>query len=120
VAVVFEAPEGSVATAGLVTDLKDIIKKQGSIATTALGTLSGGASHPASSDGAIVAPFALNEAQASVIRSAMTRRLTVATGPPGTGKSQLVANLVATAVAADHSVLSAFTESSSQRASAFS
>jgi len=110
VAVVFEAPEGSAATAGLVTDLKDVIKKRGSIATTALGTLSGGASHPASSDGAtVVAPFTLNEAQESVIRLAMTRRLTVATGPPGTGKSQLVANLVATAVAADHSVLVAST-----------
>ncbi|MCM2429338.1 AAA domain-containing protein [Streptomyces sp. RKAG337] len=39
----------------------------------------------------------------------MTRRLTVATGPPGTGKSQLVANLVATAVAAGQSVLVAST-----------
>ncbi|WP_242440959.1 AAA domain-containing protein [Streptomyces sp. CB02923] len=39
----------------------------------------------------------------------MTRRLTVATGPPGTGKSQLVANLVATAISAGQTVLVAST-----------
>jgi hypothetical protein len=109
VAVVFEAPESSAATAGLVTDLKDIIEQSDGIAATALGTLSGGAASPAPGDFRMVAPFAVNEAQEAVIRSAMTRRLTVATGPPGTGKSQLVANLVATAVAADHSVLVAST-----------
>jgi AAA domain/Caspase domain len=109
VALVFEAPEKSAATAGLVTDLKEMIDKRGSIATTALGTLSGGGASPTSADVAIVAPYALNEAQEDVIRSAMTRHLTVATGPPGTGKSQLVANLVATAVTAGHSVLVAST-----------
>jgi hypothetical protein len=57
----------------------------------------------------LVTPLSCNEAQAAVLRSAMTRRLTVATGPPGTGKSQLVANLVATAVAADQRVLVAST-----------
>jgi len=108
VAVVFEAPEASAATTGLVTDLKEIIQQRGGIAGSALGTLSSGAG-PASGDSALVAPFATNEAQEAVIRSAMTRRLTVATGPPGTGKSQLVANLVATAVAADQSVLVAST-----------
>jgi hypothetical protein len=109
VALLFEAPEGSAATAGLVTDLKAIIDQRDGINATALGTLSGGAASPASDGCSIVAPFALNEAQEAVIRSAMTRRLTVATGPPGTGKSQLVANLVATAVAANHSVLVAST-----------
>jgi AAA domain-containing protein len=110
VAVVFEAPEKSAATAGLVTDLRAIIQQLASIAGTALGTLSSAAaSGAASGDSAMVAPFSANEAQEAVIRSAMTRRLTVATGPPGTGKSQLVANLVATAVAADQSVLVAST-----------
>jgi hypothetical protein len=108
VAVVFEAPEKSAATAGLVTDLREIIQQRGGIADTALDTLSGGVG-PALGDSAIVAPFPANEAQQAVIRSAMTRRLTVATGPPGTGKSQLVANLVATAVAANQSVLVAST-----------
>jgi hypothetical protein len=109
VAVVFEAPETSAATAGLVTDLREIIQQRGDIARTALGTLGGGVG-PAAGDSAMVAPFPTNEAQEAVIRSAMTRRLTVATGPPGTGKSQLVANLVATAVAADQSVLVASTD----------
>ncbi|MFC4375479.1 AAA domain-containing protein [Nocardia halotolerans] len=57
----------------------------------------------------IVTPLPCNEGQEAVIRSAMTRRLTVATGPPGTGKSQLVANLVATAVANGNTVLVAST-----------
>jgi hypothetical protein len=109
VAVLFEAPEGSAAIAGLVKDLKDIIDKRDRIDATALGTLSGGAASKASGDFTTVAPFPLNEAQEAVIRSAMTRRLTVATGPPGTGKSQLVANLVATTVAANESVLVAST-----------
>lgn len=56
-----------------------------------------------------VAPLPLNEGQQDVLRSAMTRRLTVATGPPGTGKSQLVANLVATAVSNGQKVLVAST-----------
>ncbi|WP_433672434.1 AAA domain-containing protein [Nocardia sp. CA-136227] len=57
----------------------------------------------------LVTPLSCNEAQEAVVRSAMTRRLTIATGPPGTGKSQLVANLVATAVADGQSVLVAST-----------
>ncbi|SDP36460.1 Caspase domain-containing protein [Actinopolyspora xinjiangensis] len=52
-----------------------------------------------------VAPRPLNERQEEILASAMSRTLTVATGPPGTGKSQLVANLVATAVSAGQSVL---------------
>ncbi|MHA6804646.1 caspase, EACC1-associated type [Salinifilum ghardaiensis] len=56
-----------------------------------------------------VAPWSLNERQEKILRSAMNRRLTVATGPPGTGKSQLVANVVATAVANGQSVLVAST-----------
>lgn len=56
-----------------------------------------------------VTPLATNPAQLRVLRSAMTRRLTVATGPPGTGKSQLVVNAVATAVAAHQNVLVAST-----------
>lgn len=52
-----------------------------------------------------VLPLACNDGQRAVLESAMTRRLTVATGPPGTGKSQLVVNLVATAVANGQKVL---------------
>src|SRR5699024_3879627 len=45
----------------------------------------------------------------TVLRAAMSQRLTVATGPPGTGKSQLVANVVATALTDQQSVLVAST-----------
>ena len=57
----------------------------------------------------LVAPGPLNEAQEAVIDAAMTRRLTVATGPPGTGKTALVTALCATAEAAGQSVLVAST-----------
>ncbi len=53
----------------------------------------------------LVTPSATNEAQQDIIRAAMSRRLTVATGPPGTGKSQLITGLVATATGAGESVL---------------
>lgn len=56
-----------------------------------------------------VVPRPLNEGQEEILSSAMSRALTVATGPPGTGKSQLVTNLVATAVANGQSVLVAST-----------
>jgi hypothetical protein len=57
----------------------------------------------------LVTPLACNEAQRAVIISAMTAPLTVATGPPGTGKSQLVTNVVATAVSNGETVLVAST-----------
>ncbi|MFJ9020222.1 AAA domain-containing protein [Streptomyces sp. NPDC102259] len=57
----------------------------------------------------VVAPLELNEGQEAVIRAVMVRRLTVATGPPGTGKSQLIVNAVATARAAGQTVLVAST-----------
>jgi len=52
-----------------------------------------------------VTPLPANESQLGAIRAAMRERLTVVTGPPGTGKSQLIVNVVATALAADQSVL---------------
>ncbi|MFI5608575.1 AAA domain-containing protein [Amycolatopsis sp. NPDC051903] len=56
-----------------------------------------------------VFPQPINDGQRAVLDAAMTHRLTVATGPPGTGKSQLVANVVATAIASGQSVLVAST-----------
>ncbi len=46
-----------------------------------------------------------NAAQDRAILRALRERLTVVTGPPGTGKSQLVLNLLASALAAGQSVL---------------
>ncbi|MGH8909201.1 MAG: caspase, EACC1-associated type [Egibacteraceae bacterium] len=107
VAVLYEAPESTQKTRGVVDGLGKL-REQPNFAGTALAALSDPDSDGENGGAAefrVVAPFALNEAQEMVLRSAMTRRLTVATGPPGTGKSQLVANLLATAVANGQSVL---------------
>lgn len=109
-AILFGLP-GAPATAKLLKDYAEILRQPTSIAGTSLAALHPGASpgNGLAQDAEIVSPLPSNDAQEQVIRSAMTRRLTVATGPPGTGKSQLIANTVATAVAAGQSVLVAST-----------
>ncbi|MEU9188080.1 AAA domain-containing protein [Streptomyces sp. NPDC048484] len=113
VAVVFAARSDSAATAQLMKDYRTLQRSVGQFADTALGALSGraepGADGSAEQDVQVVAPLELNEGQEAVIRAAMVRRLTVATGPPGTGKSQLIVNAVATARAAGQTVLVAST-----------
>ncbi|RLV08238.1 hypothetical protein CTZ27_05270 [Streptomyces griseocarneus] len=114
-AVLFAAPRDIKPTKKLLADLDYIAGKTSLIRSTALAALSPEPAErteaPAEQDGSVrlVTPLPSNEAQSRVLCSAMTRRLTVATGPPGTGKSQLVANLVATAVAAGQRVLVAST-----------
>ncbi|MFI9626991.1 AAA domain-containing protein [Streptomyces sp. NPDC052042] len=115
-AVLFAARPQTGFTKNLLKDFADIAEQTDQIAKTALGVLAPDASQRARSlsctdpePAFLVTPLPCNEAQSAVLRSAMTRRLTVATGPPGTGKSQLVANLVATAIAAGQTVLVAST-----------
>ncbi|MFR9724380.1 caspase, EACC1-associated type [Streptomyces sp. MS19] len=103
-------------TKGLLNDFSGIAKQTDQMGKTALGALAPDLSqrvrcltHADPEPASLVTPLPCNEAQIAVLRSAMTRRLTVATGPPGTGKSQLVANLVATAIAAGQTVLVAST-----------
>ncbi|MEY8040026.1 AAA domain-containing protein [Saccharopolyspora cebuensis] len=98
------------ASANLIKDLDHIAGQHEKIADTAMGALLDGSNEETNSEtGSAVAPLPANEAQRAVLRAAMSQRLTVATGPPGTGKSQLVANAVATAVANQESVLVAST-----------
>lgn len=52
-----------------------------------------------------VQPAELNESQQTVLTAAMSRPLTVVTAPPGTGKDDLLVDVVATAVAAGQKVL---------------
>ncbi|MFJ8312843.1 MULTISPECIES: AAA domain-containing protein [unclassified Streptomyces] len=112
VAMVFALRGDSPATGQLVKDYKTLQESIDLIPDTSLGAL---AEPPPVADPdaeqavRIVAPLALNEGQAAVIRAAMTRKLTVATGPPGTGKSQLIVNAIATARAAGQTVLVAST-----------
>jgi len=108
VAVLFTttAPE---TTKKLIKDLTDIAGKHHEIVSTALATLLQPDRSRANACPPLVTPLRANPAQRAVLRSAMTQRLTVATGPPGTGKSQLVVNAVATAIAAGQAVLVAST-----------
>ena len=115
-AVLFAARPQTNFTKGLLNDFAGIAKQTDQIEKTALGVLAPDASqrsrslaHTDPEPVPLVTPLRCNEAQSAVLQSAMTRRLTVATGPPGTGKSQLVANLVATAIAAGQTVLVAST-----------
>ncbi|MEU3773194.1 AAA domain-containing protein [Streptomyces sp. NPDC032472] len=116
-AAVLLAPSGMerVATEGLVDNLLQMSTRAGQIAGTALeALLTGGGDRGDGTDRdatavAVVSPGPCNESQEQVVSSAMTRRLTVATGPPGTGKSEVVTAVVATAVASGQSVLVAST-----------
>ncbi|MGN5386899.1 caspase, EACC1-associated type [Streptomyces sp. JL7001] len=115
-AAVLLAPSGMerVATEGLVDNLLQMSTRAAQIAGTALEALLSGddrgdrTDHDATAV-TVVSPGPCNESQELVISSAMKRRLTVATGPPGTGKSEVVTAVVATAVAAGQSVLVAST-----------
>ncbi|MFI1864538.1 caspase, EACC1-associated type [Streptomyces jumonjinensis] len=124
-AAVLLVPSGveRVATGALVDNLLQISARTGQIPGTALGALLTGDGPNTAPDtgpdtgpdtdpdafGAVVAPGPCNESQERVIASAMTRPLTVATGPPGTGKSEVVTAVVTTALAAGQSVLVAST-----------
>ncbi|MFF5584465.1 caspase, EACC1-associated type [Streptomyces hygroscopicus] len=102
------------ATQGLVDNLLQMSARTGQIPGTAMDALLSGDDADAEDTGAgspavVVAPGPCNESQELVVSSAMTRALTVATGPPGTGKSEVVTAVVTTCVAAGQSVLAAST-----------
>ncbi|MER6088779.1 caspase, EACC1-associated type [Streptomyces bluensis] len=111
-AAVLLVPSGveAIATQALVDNLLQMSTWTGQIPGTALDALlSGGEGRARGASAAMVAPGPCNESQELVISSAMTRPLTVATGPPGTGKSEVVTAVVTTCVAAGQSVLVAST-----------
>ena len=108
-AVLIRVPRENVASKKLIKDLEYIAKNEDQIAKTAMGALLSGPDDEPVSEGNVITPLPANEAQLAVLRSAMTHRLTVATGPPGTGKSQLVVNAIASAVANQQTVLVAST-----------
>jgi hypothetical protein len=116
VAVLYLAKPSMTPTDGLLKDLAAIAEAPTKVEATALAalapTLSGTQQAVPECDPQavqIVAPMPCNDGQEAVIRSSMAHRLTVATGPPGTGKSQLVVNLIATAIASGQTVLVAST-----------
>lgn len=112
-AAVLLAPSGveRIATEALVDNLLQMSTRTAQMPGTALDALLTGGEEAVVDREApgVVAPGPCNESQERVIRAAMTRPLTVATGPPGTGKSEVVTAVVATAVAAGQTVLVAST-----------
>lgn len=109
-AAVLMALDSTATVKQLLRDLEDIAGKETAIAQTALGCLLDGTAHGGTA--AAITPVVIgpmNDGQGDVLTAAMSRRLTVATGPPGTGKSSLIVSLVATAVAAGQTVLVAST-----------
>lgn len=118
VGIYFLAPPSSKVTRNLQLDLRDMQRGSESVARTALGSVfcaePRGRARPETA--AWVAPpwtpclpLPSNDNQLAVLRSAMSERLTVAMGPPGTGKSQLVANVIATCIVSKQRVLLATT-----------
>lgn len=71
---------------------------------TALDVFFGGEGH-ASESPPILHPFPLAESQLLAARAALSKPLTVITGPPGTGKSQVIAAMMVSAAAEGRSVL---------------
>ncbi|WP_454198090.1 caspase, EACC1-associated type [Nocardia sp. Marseille-Q1738] len=113
-AVLFRVPRSGSPTTKLLDDFDSIEQQVDKIQGTALAALSPKpmerAAHQAETRPfQLATPLPCNEAQEAVLRSAMSQRLTIATGPPGTGKSQLVTNLVATAVTNNQTILVAST-----------
>ncbi|MCX5203206.1 AAA domain-containing protein [Streptomyces sp. NBC_00237] len=98
------------ATDGLVENLLAMSTRTDEIPGTALDALlNGPAPRPETDPVLVISAGPANESQEQVVVSAMTQPLTVATGPPGTGKSEVVTAVVATCVAAGESVLVAST-----------
>jgi very-short-patch-repair endonuclease len=75
-----------------------------SIADTALGfALTGAGAAPPPIP--VAAPFALTGDQFAAVRNGLSARLSVVTGPPGSGKSQTIVSLIASALLDGRSVL---------------
>ena len=76
------------------------------VAGTALGHWLGvGGSTAVPNNTALLEPLSLNSEQREAVRQAMVAPLTVVTGPPGTGKSQVLASIVVNSIHSGGSVL---------------
>lgn len=89
---VLYASEASAYNLHLLNDLERLVKKR-DLSQTALGYLKG-AHEARTAMKTPVLPFAFDEYQLAAIEHIMGSSRTVVTGPPGTGKSQFIANLI--------------------------
>lgn len=93
---------------GAVRDLKSMTQwSDAELATTALAACFGDAIHKAPTPVTVpvLEPLLLGEDQLAAVRAGLNGRLTVVTGPPGTGKSQVAVALMASAALVGRSVL---------------
>lgn len=85
-------------TLGLERELTDLqTVSDASIRTSSLGVLLGSSGSSAEITGPLLEPAPLNAEQRIAIKEALTEPLTVITGPPGTGKSQVVTAILVNA-----------------------
>lgn len=95
------AGERSPYTQGLETELKQLSEKgEDALAGTALGRwLSGDVTGvaPQAEEQPLIEVVPMNSEQRAAVHSALTATHTIVTGPPGTGKSQVVTNLLVNA-----------------------
>lgn len=104
--------QGSQYTFGLEEELEEIEKKLDSDGFASLPVLDAlvmrqiaGGLKDATGESLLAEITMLNDEQRAAIRSAFENTLTVVTGPPGTGKSQVVLNIIANAIAKGETVL---------------
>ena len=105
-AVVLATAGGTTYTRRLLEDLEVILARPEVLRSGPLGVLFGAQAAekmPLPSAHPIVVPSTLRQDQA--VSAAMSTPFTVVTGPPGTGKSQVLVNVVAAALAAGETVL---------------
>lgn len=109
------AGEGSSYTQGLLKELAELkTRTETDLSQTALGVLVRNMKENASeeSGGTLIAPLSaqqdgpgLNHEQEAAVQRAFSNRVSIVTGPPGTGKSQVVLSILLTATQQNKSVL---------------
>lgn len=104
--------QGSQYTFGVEEELEEIGNKVNADAFHALPVLEALVTRqveeklkPPVNEGLLAEITMLNDEQRAAIRSAFENTLTIVTGPPGTGKSQVVLNIIANAIASNQTVL---------------
>ena len=97
----------SAATATLIRELDELMDRSDWQNTAAAAIVTGVITQlPTPASGIpLVAPLSINHAQEEVLKECGASSITVVTGPPGTGKSQIVVNLIANAWAHNQSIL---------------
>ena len=93
-------------TDGLIRDLEEMVQSGApGWENTALGTILGIEKDDDLQEQTVVEAVPLNEEQRQAVRKAVNSPLTAVTGPPGTGKSQVVVSMVADAYVRGRRVL---------------